>query len=55
MVYLACDECGCTVIQGLVRPNSQCPRCEGGRDPEVMIEVFFLDGAMGSDGSHESP
>ena len=24
-------------------------------DPEVMIEVFFLDGATGSDGSHESP
>ena len=24
-------------------------------DPEVMIEAFFLDGATGSDGSHESP
>ena len=24
-------------------------------DPEVTIEVFFLDGATGSDGSHESP
>jgi uncharacterized protein YbcI len=24
-------------------------------DPELMIEIFFLDGATGSDGSHESP
>ena len=35
MVYLECGECGCIVIQGLVKPNSQCTRCEGGRFAEV--------------------
>ncbi len=35
MVYLECGECGCTVIQGLVEPNSQCTRCESGRFVEA--------------------